>query len=331
MQVDIKTQQIQPLRQTYGHVARRFGDKPASRYQEATYDVQSEVNFHYRPTWDPQHEIYDKRRTAIVMADWYALKDPRQYFYGAYVTARGRQQDATEKSFAFVEKRGLLQALPAEWQDRLADGLLPLRHVEWGANMNNFYCADYGWGTAITQACTYCAMDRLGIAQYLSRIGMLLDGNTGVALERAKVAWMESAAWQPMRRFVEHSFVIEDWFETFVTQNLVLDGLLYPLVYQHADAAIVRACGTGLAVLTEFMNDWREEHARWVDAVIQTAAAESDANRMLLSGWARAARAQAAQALVPVADTLLGEGGEQVVALCLEQFDVRLDKLGLAA
>lgn len=293
--------------------------------------MQSEVNFHYRPTWDPGFELYDKRRTAIVMQDWYALKDPRQFYYGAYVTARGRQQDATEKSFAFVEKRGLLQALPAEWQERLAVGLLPLRHVEWGANMNNFYCADYGWGTAITQACTYCAMDRLGIAQYLSRIGMLLDGNTGVALERARVAWLESAAWQPLRRFVEHTFVTGDWFETFVAQNLVLDGLLYPLVYQHADAVIARACGTGLAVLTEFMNDWRDEHARWVDAVIQAAAAESDANRALLSGWARAACAEVAQALVPVADALTGEDGAQMVALCREQFEVRLGRLGLAA
>ncbi|PVY79830.1 phenol 2-monooxygenase P1 subunit [Cupriavidus alkaliphilus] len=331
MQVDIKTQQIQPLRQTYGHVARRFGDKPASRYQEATYDVQSEVNFHYRPTWDPGFELYDKRRTAIVMEDWYALKDPRQFYYGAYVTARGRQQDAAEKSFAFVEKRGLLQALPAEWQERIATGLLPLRHVEWGANMNNFYCADYGWGTAITQACTYCAMDRLGIAQYLSRIGMLLDGNTGVALERARAAWLEGAAWQPLRRFVEHTFVTADWFETFVAQNLVLDGLLYPLVYQHADAVIARACGTGLAVLTEFMNDWRDEHARWVDAVVQAAAAESDANRALLSGWAHAAAAQVSEALVPVANALTGADGAQMVALCREQLEVRLNKIGLAA
>ncbi|KWR85121.1 aromatic/alkene monooxygenase hydroxylase subunit beta [Cupriavidus sp. IDO] len=331
MQVDIKTQQIQPLRQTYGHVARRFGDKPATRYQEATYDVQSEVNFHYRPTWDPQYELYDKRRTAIVMADWYALKDPRQYYYGAYVTTRGRQQEAVEKSFAFVEKRGLLQALPLEWQERLAEGLLPLRHVEWGANMNNFYCADYGWGTAITQACTYCAMDRLGIAQYLSRIGMVMDGNTGVMLERARVAWLESDAWQPLRRFVEHSFVIEDWFETFVTQNLVLDGLLYPLVYQHADAAIARACGTGLAVLTEFMNDWRDEHVRWVDSVIQTAAAESGANRVLISGWARAALVELAEALPPIAAVLMGEQGAQAVALCLQQLDARLEKLGLTA
>lgn len=330
MQVDIKTQQIQPLRQTYGHVARRFGDKPASRYQEATYDVQSEVNFHYRPTWDPGHELYDKRRTAIVMEDWYALKDPRQYYYGAYVTTRGRQQEAAERNFAFVDKRGLLQAFPDAWQTRLSEGLLPLRHVEWGANMNNFYCADYGWGTAITQACTYCAMDRLGIAQYLSRIGLLLDGNTGVALERARQAWLEGDAWQPLRRFVEESFLIEDWFETFVTQNLVLDGLLYPLVYQHADAVISHECGTGLAVITEFMNDWREEHTRWVDSVIQTVAKESDANRLLLSGWVRTAADRAAAALAPVASTLTGTDGGQMVALCREQFDIRLAKLGLA-
>jgi len=331
MQVDIKTQQIQPLRQTYGHVARRFGDKPASRYQEATYDVQSEVNFHYRPTWDAAHELYDQRRTAIVMADWYALRDPRQYYYGAYVTTRGRQQEATEKTFAFVEKRGLLQALPHVWQARLAEGLLPLRHVEWGANMNNFYCADYGWGTAITQACTYCAMDRLGMAQYLSRIGLLLDGNTGVALVRAREAWLEGEVWQPLRRFVEESFVIEDWFETFVTQNLVLDGLLYPLVYQHADAVISHECGTSLAMLTEFMNDWREEHTRWVDSVVQTVAKESDANRLLLSGWARAAADRATEALGPVATALTGTDGAQMAALCREQFDQRLAKLGLAA
>ncbi|MGT2489880.1 hypothetical protein ACU4GD_03380 [Cupriavidus basilensis] len=175
-------------------------------------------------------------------------------------------------------------------------------------------------------------MDRLGIAQYLTRIGMLLDGNTGVALERAKVAWMESAAWQPMRRLVERSFVIEDRFETFVTQNLVLDGLLYPMVYQHADAAIVRGCGTELAVLTEFMNDWREEHARWVDSVVQMPPPPNPTpTACCCPAGPHRARAQVAERAGAGGRHLAGRGGEQVVALCLEQFDVRLNKLGLAA
>lgn len=34
MQIDIKTSAVQPIRQTFSHVARRLGaDKPASRYQ----------------------------------------------------------------------------------------------------------------------------------------------------------------------------------------------------------------------------------------------------------------------------------------------------------
>lgn len=53
MTVEIRTQTVKPVRQTFGHLARRFGDKPATRYQEATYDIQSEVNHHYKPLWDP--------------------------------------------------------------------------------------------------------------------------------------------------------------------------------------------------------------------------------------------------------------------------------------
>ena len=97
MQIDIKTTAVEQVRQTFSHVARRLGaDKPASRYQEATFDLQPEVNFHYRPLWQPEFELYDKGRTAIVMNDWYAFKDPRQYYYGAYTTARAKQQDAME-------------------------------------------------------------------------------------------------------------------------------------------------------------------------------------------------------------------------------------------
>ena len=94
MHIDLRTVSIKPLRHTFDNIARRLGaDKPATRYQEGTLDMQQTVNFHYRPTWDPDHEIYDASRTAIKMADWYAFKDPRQFYYGAYTMARAKQQD----------------------------------------------------------------------------------------------------------------------------------------------------------------------------------------------------------------------------------------------
>jgi phenol/toluene 2-monooxygenase (NADH) P1/A1 len=328
MQIEIRTLKVEPQRQTYAHVARRFGDKPATRYQEATYDIQPTANFHYRPTWAPEFELYDARRTQVRMQDWYALKDPRQYYYGAYVAARARQQEAAEGAFDLVERRGLLAGLPFEWQERLIAGLLPLRHVEWGANMNNTLCADYGYGTAITQACTFCAMDRLGIAQYLSRIGLALDGNTGVALERAKQAWLESPAWQPLREVVEDLFVIQDWFETFVAQNLVLDGLLYPLVYQHFDASAAQQLGASLAMLTDFTQQWQVDHVKWVDATIRTVTAESEHNQQLVARWAERHADRVLVALYPLATLLLDDGASAALDEIGAQFAARLAKIG---
>ena len=102
MSVDIRVQSVKPLRNTFAHIAARFGDKPASRYQEGTYHLQAETNYHYKPLWDPEGELYDQRRTAIQMKDWYALKDPRQYYYGSYTIARARQQEAADRQMEML-------------------------------------------------------------------------------------------------------------------------------------------------------------------------------------------------------------------------------------
>ena len=46
-------------------------------------------------------------------------------------------------------------------------------------------------------------------------------------LDAGKQAWLNDAKWQELRRYVEDTLVVKDWFELFVAQNLVLDGLLY--------------------------------------------------------------------------------------------------------
>ncbi|MER2541559.1 MAG: phenol hydroxylase, partial [Azonexus sp.] len=151
MEIDLRTVAIKPLRNTFDHIARRFGDKPASRYQEGTYDIQQTDIFHYRPSWEPELKLFDKRRTKVEMKDWYALKDPRQFYYGAWTIARSRQQDAAESSFDMIEERGLAEIIPEAIKQTALDVLVPLRHVEWGANMGNTYISAYGYGTAITQ------------------------------------------------------------------------------------------------------------------------------------------------------------------------------------
>ncbi|HPU19200.1 MAG TPA: aromatic/alkene monooxygenase hydroxylase subunit beta [Alicycliphilus sp.] len=328
MQIDLRTVSITPLRQTYNHIAERLGaDKPASRYIEGTMNVQPDANFHYRPTWDPQHELFDPRRTRLVMRDWYALKDPRQFYYGAYTQARARMQEVAEADFEFVEERGLADRYDDAARRKALDFYVPLRHVAWGANMNGAYQCAYGYGTAITQPCLYAGMDQLGIAQYLTRLGLLL-GNQG-ELEAGKQAWLQAPAWQGLRRLVEDTWVLKDWFELFVAQNLVLDGVLFALAYKEVDQVLSDQAGPVVSMLTRFQAEWGQDANKWVDAVMKVAAAESPENKELLSHWHAHWRGRVQQALAPIAELALGADGADALARSVAAVDGRMNKAGL--
>ena len=328
MQIDLRTVSITPLRQTYNHIAERLGaDKPASRYIEGTMNVQPDANFHYRPTWDPQHELFDPRRTRLVMRDWYALKDPRQFYYGAYTQARARMQEVAEADFEFVEERGLADRYDDAARRKALDFYVPLRHVAWGANMNGAYQCAYGYGTAITQPCLYAGMDQLGIAQYLTRLGLLL-GNQG-ELEAGKQAWLQAPAWQGLRRLVEDTWVLKDWFELFVAQNLVLDGVLFALAYKEVDQVLSDQAGPVVSMLTRFQAEWGQDANKWVDAVMKVAAAESPENKELLSHWYAHWRGRVQEALAPIAELALGAAGADALARSVAAVDGRMNKAGL--
>lgn len=328
MQIDLRTVSITPLRQTYNHIADRLGaDKPASRYIEGTMDVQPEANFHYRPTWDPEHELFDPRRTRLVMKDWYALKDPRQFYYGTYTQARARMQEVAEADFDLVESRGLADRYDNNARRKALDFYVPLRHVAWGANLNGSYQCAYGYGTAITQPCLYAGMDQLGIAQYLTRLGLLLGDQE--ALEAGKQAWLHTPAWQGLRRLVEDTWVTKDWMELFVAQNVVLDGVLFTLAYREVDEALSQQAGPVTSMLTRFQAEWALDANKWVDAVIKTAAAESSDNQALLNGWYAHWRSRVQEALAPVAALALGADAPAALERSVAMLDARMAKVGL--
>jgi phenol hydroxylase P1 protein len=266
-----------------------------------------------------------------VLLVWLGLLVGGVFYYGAYVLNRSKLQDTAEKNFDFVEKHGALAGLPKGLMRRIKAILLPLRHLEYAANLNNCYISAYGWGAAVTQVTTYAMMDRLGIAQYLSRIGLLIDGNTGESLQVAKQSWLGDPVWQPLRRLAEDSFVIKDWFELFVAQNLVLDGLLYPMVYGRFGGELSQSGGSVVAMLTEFMDAWYAESVRWVDAFVKTAAAESPANKHLLSAWTRDWTARAAEALAPLAKLIYFEDAQPVLEESRAELLARCVKSGLQA
>ena len=221
----------------------------------------------------------------------------------------------------------MLGGLDTASREQITRLLLPLRHAELGANMNNSGIAADGFGTSLTQLHMFHAMDRLGIAQYLSRIGLMLDdGGTDLLLE-AKRQWLEDPAWQGLRRYVEDSLVVRDWFELTLAQNLVSDGLLYPLLFHKFDEQLCARGAGQVGMLTEFMRLWHAETQRWVDALVKTVAGESTENRQLIEGWVGHWQARALEALAPLA--AIGTGSDALDTVAGE-FATRLKKLGLA-
>lgn len=329
MQMDLRTVTITPLRQTFGHLARRMGaDKPASRYMEATMDLQPVENYHYRPTWEPQYDIFDPSRTRITMKDWYALKDPRQYYYGTWTLARGRMQETAEGDFDLVEELGLAAAYPGEGRDQALQVFLPLRHVAYANNVNSSYIAAYGYGIAISQAACYASMDQLGVAQYVTRLGIAFDELD--ALAAAKRDWLEGAAWQELRRYVEDLMVEQDWFQMLVAQDFALNGLLYPLVYERYNDKLNAAHGPVFSMLTRFQREWYAENVKWIDAVLKAAAADNPENKAQLGEWIKVWRERAVKALAPIARLAFGTDADSVMDELVQSLNARAAKAGIA-
>lgn len=330
MNIDIQAEAITPRRQTFSHIARRFGvDRPASRYEEATYDIQPMANFHYRPTWGPEFELYDTARTKIHMKDWYVFKDPRQFYYATYNINRASMQQSFDDAVLFVERRGLIGTMEPDWLNKVAAYLLPLRHVEWGANMNCQLIADWGYGTQITSASAFCGTDRLGMAQVISRIGLVMSDGADDRLVAAKSAWLEAIEWQPLRRYVEDVLVVKDWFETYVAQLIALDGIIYPLVTDAFDRAGAAKNGAPVSMMTGILGDWYADNCRWTDAVLKAAAGESAENARLLGTWLSHWSGRAAEAFEPIATMTLGGAGKTAVAAARARLCERVAKLGV--
>lgn len=303
MQYELRYQVVEPKRNTYQNVIDRFGDQPASRYLEGTLDVQPRENFHYRPTWAPNRELYDKRFSALRLTDSYSFTDPRQYYYTPYVTNRAALHDEFGKTLSYLEERDLLVKLPAGWHALLAAVVVPLRHYESGAQLISVAGARFADGTSLEQCCTFAAFDRIGNAQMLSRVGIAVAGGNADVLKTAKQEWLEGEHLQPLRKLVEEIMVVHDWAEGLLAIDLV-DSLIYPVVFRELDEAALAGGAGAYSLFAQHLTSWFADQRKWIDAVVDTWAKDpenGETNRgelaRIVDTWAgRAADAVAAMA-----------------------------------
>lgn len=313
MQYELRTQVIDPPRKTFTHLVARYGDRPASRYEEGSIDIQPKENFHYRPLWDPEHDIYDEAYSDFRLTDPYSFTDPRQYYYAPYVTSRAAMADAVASTLDYLDSRDLLSRLPDTWSAVMGELLVPLRHYESGAQMVCCDIARFGFGTTITQCAAYAAFDRIGNAQAISRIGIALDGGTAALLGEAKARWVEDTSLQGLRRYMEELFLEKDWGKALVRLD-VADRLVYGLFFAHLDDAAIDAGAGSYSLFAQHQAAWFKDQRRWVDALYKAWVADPEtgaANKALLAAATTEALAAALAAVAPLAaraDELVGAG-----------------------
>lgn len=267
MQYELRYQVIEQKRQTYQNVIDRFGDQPASRYLEATLDIEPRENFHYRPTWAQDRELYDERYSALRLTDPYNYTDPRQYYYTPYVTNRAALHDAFGKTLAYLEERELLARMPEAWRAVLASVVVPLRHYESGAQLVTVAGARFAYGTSLEQCCTFAAFDRIGNAQMLSRVGIALGVGTADILTTAKQEWLDSDHLQPLRRLVEEIMIVDDWAEGVLAVDII-DSLIYPLLYTGLDERALLEGAGAYSLFAQHLSTWFTDQRRWLDALV---------------------------------------------------------------
>jgi phenol/toluene 2-monooxygenase (NADH) P1/A1 len=324
VQYELRTKVIEPHRKTFTNLAARFGDRPASRYEEGSVDIQPVANFHYRPLWDPEHEIYDPSYSQLQLTDPYSFTDPRQFYYAPYVTARSQLHENFGATLSYLENRDLLDRLPEAWKTLTGQVVLPLRHYESGGQLISAFGCRFAYGTTVEQCLSYASFDRVGNAQLLSRWGMSLAQGGDELLVTAKAAWTDAEHLQPLRRYVEELLVEPDWAISHLSLD-VADQLLYNVLYRHLDEAALLGGAGGYSLLAQHLSGWFTDQRRWADALYTAWAVDPEHGADNVAALTAALDAALPRALDAVgalaahADSLLGTGCAAAVTTIGEQ------------
>lgn len=312
MPYEIKQNVIDPIRMGFDWVERRLG-RPANRYQEASIEIQAEENFHYRPLWDPAHDLFDEERSRLRLSDWYAFTDPRQYYYFPYNVARSKAAEQLDTSLKYMTDAGVFDNLVEPWKAFFMDLLAPLRHYEYGAQLALAEISRFSYGTTIEQCAIYSAFNHLGNAQQLTKL-VLQFPDSLTALTRAKEHWMDASTMQPLRQYIEDALVLGDWGEQWVALQVCLASYLYPLVFKQAEK-IGQSTGLGMGGMAlRYFYDWYRDDRRWSEELLSVLVRdEKYPNSVVLQEWVKQWQERARTAITPIA-AYLSELGSNVSA-----------------
>lgn len=180
---------------------------------------------------------------------------------------------------------------------------VPLRHLGWAASLSASSLALSNSNRHSATQGLELSVHHLRWSCFFSALGWALSGAD--ALRSARRIWLEDPAWQALRRYAEDALAMRDPLGRASAMNLMIDGLLRPLL--------------GARALRRCVGDEADALASHFDARIGP-------GTMRLSGADTAALAQwsprAASAALPVIERVWGQDTDEKLGAAMEQLAV---------
>lgn len=254
--------------------------KTKNEYEEVTLRQQPYVHMHYRNNFDERdYDNFDPRYTRLKSSDWEAYRDPKKFWYTTYVNNRKKMAEEVENGFNQAQELGVIGNLSPQWVEALRDIYTPLRHLEYGENVQMQHVIRYALGSAIEQCATFQAYDKTGRAQWISQWAMNMQEQHGEFLKHGKEVLLNEPAFEPLLKYVEEILVTNDWAEVIVAENLTLDLLLGNLMYREFNKEAVKQGDSHLSVMNLVIAKQLDWHRDWAFALFKLLAEDKAESR----------------------------------------------------
>jgi propane monooxygenase small subunit len=307
-----------------------------SLYEEVTCDTQISVHRHLRGGWllsfADGRGTHSLGSTELRVKDWFAWRDPaglweRPFYQQAAQAAR--EQDA---AVAGARAEGLFSRFGEEWRAFLQTSLqLPAfyEHGLWRALCG---AGRPALSDTVTHAIVLEAAMKQRQAQDLVVYAMDLESELGdCSTEAAKQRFLDEAAWQPVRRLVEHVGASTDWAERVLAANLCIEPLVGNLLRR--EMLLVPASANGDPVTPVIIGSAQREWLwvrEWTGELVRFCIEDEefgDHNREVLTRWTEAWNAEAEAAAEAVQDEIARVPKARPAAEALEQVRRERDEL----
>ncbi len=265
----------------------------ASVYEDVTVDVQPDPSRHLLQGWiisfGDGRPCYSPDSTVIKSTDWHVFRAPDQEWERTHYQRQSHIVNTIKMIVDNARSAGAPGRFDSGWVSILQDQLGAYKHAEFGLGVALTKAQRDGVSQMVNNAILTNASYKLRLSQditlYLGDIGLdiEIDGDAG------KQVWLESDAWQGVRKTIEAIMAATDHIEVYFAINVVFEALIGELF---RGGFIMRA-GPGHndfvtpSVISAAENDYQRNLANTVSLITMLTgdAEHGAANKKIMAGW----------------------------------------------